>query len=42
MVEPSEDFPIAIAVLSLDPNKGDAIVGSKWVVFDSATGGAYV
>ena len=42
VVEPSEEFPIAIAVLASDPIRADAIIGSRWVVFDSVAGGTSV
>ena len=38
MLEPSKDFPVAVILLALDPTRADAIIGSRWMVFDSATG----
>ena len=40
MVEPSEDFPIAVTVLASDPARADVIIGSRWMVFDSVVGWA--
>ena len=42
VVESSEEFPIAITVLALDPTRADAVAGSRWMVFDSAAGGTFV
>jgi hypothetical protein len=39
VIEPSKNFPIALAVLASDPTRADAGVGSRWIVFDSAAGG---
>ena len=39
VVEPYEDFLIAVVVLALDPTRADTIVGSKWMVLGSRVAG---
>ena len=41
-IELSEDFPIAVVVLALDPTRAHAVVGSRCMMFDSASGGVSV
>ena len=42
VVKPSKNSPITLTVLASDPTRADAGVGSRWMVFDSAAGGAVV
>ena len=42
VVEPSDNFPIALVVLASDPTRADAGIWSRWMVFDSTARGSIV